>query len=141
MWQPAGGCFDLWFALKLLRVPIEGMDAGSAAEVEAMLFESAGRATRCSEQQHNALVLLATLYGRRGYHEATERTLRESIGKAPLWYQPHLLLSRHLLGVSRLSEALEEASRASHLTGGKNKEVNEFLPMLEQRKQDASRGR
>ncbi len=138
IWQPAGGCFDLWFALKLLRIPYEGMDHGSAAEIEAMLFESAGRATQCGEQQHNAFALLATLYGRRGYDEATERTLRESISKAPRWYEPHLLLSRHFFALGRLPEAQEEASTARRLSGDKIKEVREFLEMLDRRTRDHS---
>ena len=117
-WQPAGACFDFWFGRKLLADPDPAGDAMQAINSEAALLVAARRAAWCSEQRHNALLLLATVYANRGYDRPTEETLRRAIAQAPLWYELHFQLSQILLRLGCKDEALREAALADELSGG-----------------------
>lgn len=117
-WQPPGACFDLWFARNVLARDEPDTNPAVTINAEAAVLNAARRAAQCSEQRHNALLLLATVYARRAYDQATEQALRRAIEQAPLWHEPHFHLSQLLLRLDRKEEARQEALRADDLSGG-----------------------
>jgi tetratricopeptide (TPR) repeat protein len=125
-WQPAGACFDLWFA----RNALEREQADSEPTVDVAALNAATRAASCSEQRHNALLLLSTVHARRGNDQAAEEALRRAIAQAPMWFEPHFHLSQLLQRLGRRDEALREAVRADDLSGGRDPRAH--LNLLQQ---------
>lgn len=126
-WQPAGACFDLWFARTALAQEAPDSDPKLKLDEEAAVLTAARRAAWCSEQRHNALLLLATVYARQGYDGATEDALRRAVAQAPMWYVPHFHLSQLLLRLGRKEEAVREAVRADDLSGGQDPRTHAYM--------------
>ena len=62
--------------------------------------------------------------------KGAEKSLREAIGVAPVWYKPHWALALLLEHTNRRDEARKEASAAIE-RAGKNTEVKATLAHLQ----------
>jgi len=122
-WQPPGMNAELWYSRSLLQAaqkPSRGL-LGLEAFREAL--DAAIRATKSSEEPHNAYYNLAAVFAAWNDLPHTVESLHAAIAASPTWYKPHWLLAQALRASGRLNEAKAEADLAADLGGGKHPEV------------------
>jgi Tfp pilus assembly protein PilF len=91
---------------------------------------SATQATETADDRQNALVNLAAMQATVNDAAGVERSLREAIAAAPMYYKPHWLLAEVLAVEGRTGEARGEAQAAVDRDGGKHREVADTLDRL-----------
>jgi O-antigen ligase len=123
--QPPGANFELWYSRALLvyaQKPAAGL---SKLEAFREALDAAIRATRSSEEPHNAFYNLAAAFAVWNDYPRAVQSLRQAILASPTWYKPHWLLAKILQQAGFLAEAQEEAELACNLAGGKHGEVTQ----------------
>ena len=99
--------------------------------------QAADRATDSAEEPFSTWYNLAQISSLHNDYDGTEASLRRSIAAHPNWFKPHWMLAQELRLVSRLDEALTEATLAVELDGGKHPEVAATLEDVRQRQADS----
>ena len=122
-WGPPGMAADLWYSRSMAMAAQGTRDMRLRLLCWQQAMDAAVRATRTSEDRHNAWYNLAVLSAAENDSAATERSLRESIAASPHWYKPHWMLAQVLRATGRLDEAAREADIALDRSGGKIPEV------------------
>jgi tetratricopeptide (TPR) repeat protein len=130
---------DLWYSRSLIAAAQKSPNALLRLQASQEAFAAAIRATRGSEECHNAWYNLATLYAARNDLAGTERSLRAAIACSPNWYKPHWTLAQVLRLSGRLWEAEAESARAVELSGGKHREVDDTWKLIKTELQDVNK--
>jgi O-antigen ligase len=125
--QLPGGSADLWYSRRLAAFIQTAPDPIQRIQAWPQAVEAAIAATRTAEDRHNAWYNLAAFYATQNDAQRAEAALRSAIACAPNWFKPHWMLAQVLRAGGRPREALEEASLAAELNGGKNPEVARTL--------------
>ncbi len=94
---------------------------------------SAAHAVATADDRQNALINLAAIQASVNDAPGVERSLREAIASAPMYYKPHWLLAEVLALEGRTEEARSEAQAAADRDGGKHREVTNTLERLRER--------
>jgi Tfp pilus assembly protein PilF len=84
---------------------------------------AASHAPETADDRQNALLNLAALESANNDAVGVERTLREAIEAAPMYFKSHWLLAQVLELEGRIAEARTEAQAAFDRDGGKHAEV------------------
>lgn len=113
--MPPGMNADLWYSRSMAMAAQSTKDMRLRVLCWREAMDAAHRATRASEEPHNAWYNLAVLYAAENDAAATERGLRRSIAAAPHWYKPHWMLAQLLGATGRADESAREAAIASDL--------------------------
>jgi O-antigen ligase len=122
---------DVWYSSQMAEAALKAKDAPEALMRWQQAIESGVRATKTSEDPHNAWYHLAMLHARQNDFEPTEACLRQAIASSPTWFKPHWTLAQVLLAEGRREEAKMEAGLAASLNGGKNPEVVQTLHQIQ----------
>jgi O-antigen ligase len=118
---------DLWYSRQMASAALKAPDPMSALRAWQQALESGFRATKTSDDPHNAWYSLASLHARQNDFEPTEQCLREAVKSSPNWFKPHWMLAQVLQTKGRHEETRAEAALAADLDGGKNPEVARTL--------------
>jgi O-antigen ligase len=94
---------------------------------------AARQAPETAEDRQNALINLAALQSTADDAGAVERTLRQAIAAAPMYFKSHWLLAQVLELEGRTEEAQAEAQAAFDRDGGKHAEVTALSERLRRR--------
>jgi O-antigen ligase len=94
---------------------------------------AARQAPETAEDRQNALINLAALQSTANDAGAVERTLRQAIAVAPMYFKSHWLLAQVLELEGRTAEAQAEAQAAFDRDGGKHAEVTALWERLRPR--------
>jgi Tfp pilus assembly protein PilF len=89
--------------------------------------KASARAEVYSDEPAAACYQSALLAVSTGDVSLVERKLRASIGYAPMWYRPHLLLAELLEQIGRSDEAAREGRIAVSLAGTLEQQVRDAL--------------
>jgi tetratricopeptide (TPR) repeat protein len=122
-WQPPGMAADLWYSRSMANAAQGTADARLKLLCWRQAMHAAQRATRSSEDRHNAWYSMAALAAQENDYAAVEHSLRQAIAASPHWYKPHWMLAEVLHAAGRLDEAAREAAIAVDRNGGRNTEV------------------
>jgi O-antigen ligase len=98
-------------------------DAMARFRVWQYAMAAAGHAPETADDRQNALLNLAALESANNDAAGVERTLREAIEAAPVYFKSHWLLAQVLELEGRTAEARTEAQAAFDRDGGKHAEV------------------
>jgi hypothetical protein len=93
---------------------------------------SATHAVETADDRQNALVNLASIQATVNDAAGVERSLREAIASAPMYYKPYWLLAEVLSLEGRTGEARAAAEAAVDRDGGKHREVTNTFERLGQ---------
>ena len=121
---------DLWYSRVMAGAAVRASDPVSALRAWQQALESGVRATKTSDDPHNAWYSLASLHARQNDFEPTEQCLREAVKSSPNWFKPHWMLAQVLQAKGRREDARAEAALAADLDGGKNPEVARTLAQI-----------
>ncbi len=98
-------------------------DAVARFRVWQYAMAAASHAPETADDRQNALLNLAALESANNDAAGVERTLREAIEAAPMYFKSHWLLAQVLELEGRIAEARTEAQAAFDRDGGKHAEV------------------
>jgi O-antigen ligase len=126
---------DVYFSRRFLALNANQPPADAVARFRIWQYAmaAASHASDTAEDRQNALLNLAALESSTNDASAVERTLREAILAAPMYYKSHWLLAQVLELEGRTAEARTEAQAAVARDGGKHPEVAATLERLDQR--------
>ncbi len=121
---------DLWYSRQMAAAAQKATDPVGALKSWQQALEAGVRATKTSDDPHNAWYSLAALYARENDFEPTERCLRAAMASSPNWFKPHWMLARVLSSRGNRKEAEAEAQLAVSLDGDKDLEVTQTLARI-----------
>jgi hypothetical protein len=128
--QPPGMSADLWYSRAMAKAAQDCPTLLVRFEGWADAMQAAVRATRTSEEPHNAWYSLAMLAAAQNDSALTERALRSAIAAAPHWYKPRWILAKFLHLTGRPEEAQVQITSALDYAGGKHAELHETAQIL-----------
>jgi O-antigen ligase len=129
LFPPESGA-DLWYSRALADAASRSSDPTLRQRVWTQSLEAATRATRTSEDRHNAYYNLAVFYSTQGDLAHSEQALSSAIACAPNWFKPHWLLAEILLSAGKLDLAAREAQKAIDLNGQDSSELRDTLQRI-----------
>jgi hypothetical protein len=126
---------DVYFSRRFLALtPVDSQkDPFARLRVWQYALAAARQAPEDAEDRQNALINLAALQSATGDAIGVERTLRQAIAAAPMYFKSHWLLAQVLELEGRTTEARAEAQAAFDRDGGKHAEVSALWERLRPR--------
>jgi hypothetical protein len=129
-WRPAGSGDDLSYSRQMFHLARISPSPETRRNAMRQAIDAGIRATDTADDRQNAWYSLASMQAAENDPAAVERSLRMSVASAPRWFKPHWALAQLLELQHRHFQAIEEASLAADLDGGKNPEVSGNLAKL-----------
>ncbi len=124
---------DVYFSRAYAALASQQQDPIARFRVWQYALAAARQAPETAEDRQNALINLAALQSTADDAGAVERTLREAIAAAPMYFKSHWLLAQVLELEGRTTEARAEAQAAFDRDGGKHAEVTALWERLRPR--------